>query len=73
MAVDVKLTPSDRRSLYSRQERGGKMVAFVMAMVAGVLTWKSISGYVWGMRTWMMHQHQAGSAKPGSGSSESVG
>jgi hypothetical protein len=41
------------------QGRGGKLVTFVMHMVKETdFVWKTIDGYVWGVRTWMQSQHQ---------------
>ena len=40
-------------------ERGGKLVAFVMHLLTDTeLVYSSIETYVWGVRTWMKHQHQ---------------
>ena len=41
-------------------DRGPKMVTFVCHMLQDTsLVWGSIESYVWGVRTWMMLQHQA--------------
>ena len=41
-------------------ERGGRLVAFVLHMVADTdLVADTITGYVWGLRNWMKLQHQA--------------
>ena len=41
-------------------DRGPKLVTFVCHMLQDTsLVWGSIESYVWGVRTWMMLQHQA--------------
>ena len=42
------------------KERGGRVAAWVLQMKDETeLVFRSISGYVWGMRTWQVLQHQA--------------
>ena len=40
------------------KERGGRVAAWVLQMKDETeLVFRSISGYVWGMRTWQVLQH----------------